>query len=299
MDNRIVSKLCILVLLISFVGINSMSAQWADKMINRSLDKVQRQAEKRVNKGVDRGIDKSMDKAEEGARNTINGKKKKGEEQSGNDDDFLEEAAAEDYQFNSDFVGMFEMEMEFTKEGKTAEGTANYFFNKNVVCMDMTMDNASAKIIVDHDAKKMTLIDKQKKTAIIMAQQAPRVQPNTDDNFEVTREGSTRFISGRKCVKYLAESDDYNSTIWVDESVRFDFTSAMRGFGNQAGASNNSGSKYMEQISGFPIEMETVSKKNKKEKTLIRTISFEEGRVDPNAFNLDTYSVTDMGAFGQ
>lgn len=297
-DNHLFSKLCILTLLISFLGMNTMSAQWAEKMINRSLDKVQHQAEKRINKGVEKGIDKSMDKAEDGAKDAVKGKKKDKMEQSGNDSDFLEDAAAEDFEFSSNFVGMFEMEMEFTNKEGTTDGTVNYFFNKNVVCMDMTMDNASAKFIVDHDNNKMTIIDKEKKSAMVMTKQTLK-NYKADENAEITREGSTRFISGRKCVKYIAESEDYNSTIWVDESVRFDYTNAMKAFGNQSASTNNTGSEYLKQISGFPIEMETVSKKNKKEKTLIRTVSFEEGKVDMNAFSTEGYHVTDMSAFGQ
>lgn len=296
-DNRLFSKLCILVLLISFVGMNSMSAQWAEKMINRSLDNVQHEAEKRINRGVNKGVDKSIDRAEEGAKNAVKGKKKDKMEQSGDDGDFLADAAAEDYEFNSNFVGMFEMEMEYTdKEGST-DATANYFFNKNQVCVDMTMENTDVKFIVDHDNNKMTVIDKQKKSAMVMAQQTLK-NPKADEFAEITREGSTRFISGRKCVKYLAESEENKVTMWIDESIRFDYNDAMKAFGNQS-PKKNSGAEYMKQISGFPIEMEIVSKKNKKETTLIRTVSFEEGSVDMSAFSLEEYHVTDMSSFGQ
>jgi len=298
-DNLVISKLCILVFLISLVGTTDVSAQWADKMINRSLDKVQRQAEKRINKGVDRGIDKSMDKAEEKAEDAVT-KKKKGEiEKTGNDSDFLEEAAEEDFVFESDFVGQFEMEIDITMDGKSSEGSVNYFFNKKVICMDITMDNHSAKIITDHGNRKMTMIDKANNTAIVMVMPPQKTFNTESEDYEVTRDGSTRFIAGRKCVKYLIKSDSHKTTAWVDESVRFDYDNMMKAFNSQAtGNINNGGSSYMEEISGFPVETETVSK-NGKEKTVIRIISFEEDRVDMNAFSTEGYKVTDMSAFGQ
>jgi|GEM_PF-3844542 len=295
-NNHVLSKLGVLIFFISFFSIHTMSAQWGGKLIDRGLDKVKHQAEKRVNRGVNKGIDKSLDKAEEGAVDVVTGKKKDDLEKSGDDSDFLAETEEDiNEPFNSDFVGMFEVEMEMTNKEGTKEMSVDYFFNKNVVCMDYTMDNSNSKIIMDHDNNRMTVVDKVKKSAVVMPQTHIK-NAATSETYEVVREGSTRFIVGRKCVKYLITSEDSKTTAWVDESVRFDYSKVMKSFGGKY--TDKSGGDFMEQISGFPIEMETVTNKGK-DKILMRTISFEEGNVDMNAFNLEAYNVTDMSTFGQ
>ncbi len=292
-----------LVLFLSILGFStSVEAQWAEKMLNRTLDRTQSAAEKRANRAVNKGIDKSLDKVEDTAEGAVTGKKKKREEElaEGSDDDFLVETAGENLNepYNSDFIGMFELEFEKydgSKKEEVNSGKAKYYFNKNQVCVEASGPE-KVMLIIDHDTNMMTMANPEKKTAIKMERPANRTEYEVED-YTVVRNGDKKFILGHPCVKYTATSKEHTSILWVDESIRFDYSKAMHSFGGKAKKLGGGGSDVMNQISGFPIEIES-TENGKSEKMIIRTTMLEIGSVDQAAFNLSGYEVQDMSAFG-
>lgn len=282
-----------------FAFSSTVEAQWGEKLLNRAIDKTTRQAEKRVNRATDKAIKGTMDKAEDGATDAVTGKSRKekaAEREAASDSDFLSEAADEDYVYNSDFVGMFTMEYEFYEGGIKKENPmiGTYYFNRNKLCMEV-QSTENVTVIVDHDANSMMMVNPDQKS-VIKLKKPTKTSSNDDQEYTVTRQGDKKFVLGHQCVKYIVDSEDSKSTIWVDESIRFDYAQSMRGFVMGGKKKVSDGSELMSQIGGFPIEIETKNKKND-HSVVMRTTSVEVGKVDENVFNLDGYSIQDMSGY--
>lgn len=270
------------------------------KILDRTIDKTKREAEQRTNKTTDKTIDKGFDKVENVFKKKENRTGAKEEEtfEGMDDDDFMTTDAAANEPFNSDFVGTFEMEIESYKAGKK-EGTTQkmkYYFDKNKIALEMKDKEKETRVIWDHDANTLALVDPERRTAMVMKQQKiAGAQENV--KYEVTRNGDTKFVLGRKCTKYTGVSDEGVTLMWVDESVRFDFSKTMSGMTGNKAKSKGAKPGYMDEIAGFPIEVEYRSNDKKEEMLLMRTTLLNVGTVSDHAFDLSGLEVQDISAF--
>ncbi|MFW5659559.1 MAG: hypothetical protein ACOCZ8_06235, partial [Bacteroidota bacterium] len=90
---------------------------------------------------------------------------------------------------------------------------------------------------------------------------AIKVDPNTSDNFDITRSEETRTVSGYNCVKYTGISNAGELTIWVDETKELPYWKypGLQQFPLWSAF-------YAERLGGMPVLIEGVSPKGEKMK---------------------------------
>jgi hypothetical protein len=282
--------------LVLFVGLCLHNAS-AQGVLDRAVNRAQNNVNNRIDRKIDNAVNKTLDKAEDGTKKKNKDKKKTTNTNTNSDSNSTEAdaqssqesnnaassvlgslmsgnaKAADSYQFHNSFV------MEMTSEnakgkkedpmyiryrhnnddekimaaevfGKTVEGmpASTSIFDFQNESMVMLMDNSGSKTAV------VTAIPKN------IVQAEDEETPASDD-VKITKTSETKKILGYTCTKYLVESSDMRSEVWITEDVKISQFTAMGSMATKGKKKNPQAQVFANLKNVFVMQMNSTDKK--------------------------------------
>lgn len=281
----------------------------------RAEERAKAKAEEDADNTNDNAVDKAYDTVKEGFKGLFKKKKKNKETtEELEEDDMMEEGEEnieaetdEESELNTEaveissstltytpspYICSFMMTTEMYKKGKLRKNgmiQTQFVIDTDKSAFLTTIDGNHAKNLFFPAKKKMYMYAGTGDMIIAMKMKKYKIKMKVE-GFKITKTEEFKTIDGYPCRKYIAESSEQLSTVWVTESIDVDMTKLMSNFGYNYNVKNSPYGIGGEQIKGFPVLVETLSKDGK-EKVVQRYSKIVFDNIDRSVFDLSKYKV--------
>ena len=211
----------------------STHAQYLDRLIDKTTNRVERKIENNINRKVDKAVDNTERSLEKGVKNQVNKAKDKNSKDktsttTNNSSKTTATIAATatgaaiiDSEKASDFIGVFQWEVKEYKSDKlVANGhyIIDFFVKEFDIAAHILHPTTKARqnaYVLHREKGTVAILDDAKKTATVKASKGIA-------NYLLAFRNTDEYekVNGVSCVKYTAEEGDIQLTLWVDDSQR-------------------------------------------------------------------------------
>lgn len=199
---------------------------------------------------------------------------------------------------SAQFEGGYTMTLSGDKMKEPIDMVINVKGNLSTLEMPQMKSNGWVKSITNKTDQTMIMLmdNKGNKTAMKQKVKDPveMINKNSKEEAKVTKTGETKTIEGYKCEKWIVETSEAKSEMWVTNELGITMVD-MLGFmsGRNAAAYAKNFPKGIEKMEGISLETNVTQTKNgEKSKIVIHDI--KKQKVDDAIFSTEGYQMMDM-----